>query len=660
MNRKMNVKPIKAWVGLALAAITLGVAVTSQATTFLTTAYTNSFPIGTNTADFSGSGSVASWVYWYNTPGGNALMSCDVGMDAGNQTSSSGCLEMDSPFLGIPDTQNIIFGTFDNQYPYDFDVVANLINYSTISFDILVPPGTPADANGDFGAIQVGIIDFNQDYESFASPTIPGAASNGWVHIVVPIDQTMPNLNMVPGLAFGIENSGGYPDFNFTNYIDNVQLNLASAPPPPPVMAANLRPATPGLNEIATQAGQPTYRYQVQTVNNYGLGFLDQPVVTYAWNIQAFPNASPFTFQQYFIIAGGIPGPYDQGVDYALTNVIFITIQADANGQGYFDLSFKTNEPEGNDMYYNAVSPADIADNPNGWPIMPLATLISPSPVGNWSITFSAITNVTVTGPGGVSTNFVFDAASAQLFQDPLTLVLGAQPNDASGYGQGLVFGSFAVSGNDAPFTDQFTNDLTLDPTVWQDFSDDPNGDILVPPGGFDWLNWSLPDSGFTLQTAATLTGGPLSWEDLNPVTIQNNGSRQALLPVSSLLDPRQGYFRLIQRVATQLQVLLPGETNAPNTVTGKGGTPAVEAVGSLFPVTVNLVDATWHIVTSSDSISLTSGTDPTGGSQTGTLSGGTVQIDYGFDTAGSQTITASDTTSTNILSNTSSSVTAQ
>jgi hypothetical protein len=41
-------------------------------------------------------------------------------------------------------------------------------------------------------------------------------------------------------------------------------------------------------------------------------------------------------------------------------------------------------------------------------------------------------------------------------------------------------------------------------------------------------------------------------------------------------------------------------------------------------------------------------------------LSGGTTQVSFGFDTAGSQTITATDTTSTNILSNTSSSVTAQ
>jgi len=39
--------------------------------TFITTSYTNNFDVGTNKADFSGRGSIASWLYWYNTPGNN-------------------------------------------------------------------------------------------------------------------------------------------------------------------------------------------------------------------------------------------------------------------------------------------------------------------------------------------------------------------------------------------------------------------------------------------------------------------------------------------------------------------------------------------------------------------------------------------------------------
>ena len=653
----MNLKLKKAWAGLALGALTLGAASTSQAATFLTTSYTNSFPIGNNTSDFSGSGtSVASWIYWYNTPGGNTPMYGDVGIDANNKTNTSGALEVDSPF-GTGGTQNVFFGTFGNGGGYDFSVEANLINYTNISFDIMVPKGTQPDGNGNFGSIGVGIINSGYGYEQFAQPTIPGAASNGWVHIVVPIDQTKPNLATVPGIAFDFNNYGGYPQFPFTNYIDNVQLNLSPVKIPPPKLAGTLRPATVGLNEIATANGQPYNRYQVETVNNSGLGFLDQPSVTYSWNIQSFPKANADTFQQHFFIADGVPGPYDQAVDYNFANVIIITVQEAANGVANFDFRYKTNEPAGNGMVYNGTSPTNTASNPNGWPIQPFATLNAPTPVGNWSITFSDVTNVTVTGPGGVSTNFVFDYASAELFQDPATLVLGSQPNDASGYGQGVVYGSFAVSGNDSPFIDQFTNDASLDPSVWQDLSSDPNGDILVPTGN-DWLDWSLPDSGFSLQTAATLNGGPISWVSLSPTTIQNNGSRQALIPLTSLVGTNQGYFRLIERIPYQLQVLLPGETNAPNTLTGKGGTPTPQSVGGEVDAIVNLVDVHWNIISSSDSVTVTSVTDPTAGTTLATpLVNGTVTIPFFFDTAGSQTLTATDTTSTNILSNTSSSV---
>jgi hypothetical protein len=138
-------------------------------------------------------------------------------------------------------------------------------------------------------------------------------------------------------------------------------------------------------------------------------------------------------------------------------------------------------------------------------------------------------------------------------------------------------------------------------------------------------------------------------------------GDKTKLVDSSEIPAGPIAFFNMIKRTATQLQVLLPGETSAPGTATGKTGTPTVESVDGLVTVTVNMVDSTWHLVSSSDSISLSSSTDPSAGTATGSLVGGTAQItDWYFDAAGSQTITASDTTSTNILSNTSSAVTAQ
>jgi hypothetical protein len=49
----------------------------------------------------------------------------------------------------------------------------------------------------------------------------------------------------------------------------------------------------------------------------------------------------------------------------------------------------------------------------------------------------------------------------------------------------------------------------------------------------------------------------------------------------------------------SQLQVLLPGETAAPGTSSGKTGTPSPQTAGIPFVVTVNACDATWTIVPS-------------------------------------------------------------
>lgn len=48
----------------------------------------------------------------------------------------------------------------------------------------------------------------------------------------------------------------------------------------------------------------------------------------------------------------------------------------------------------------------------------------------------------------------------------------------------------------------------------------------------------------------------------------------------------------------TRLQVLLPGETAAPGTSTGKTGTPAAQTLGVPFSITVTACDNTWTPVT--------------------------------------------------------------
>src|SRR5439155_1631715 len=56
-----------------------------------------------------------------------------------------------------------------------------------------------------------------------------------------------------------------------------------------------------------------------------------------------------------------------------------------------------------------------------------------------------------------------------------------------------------------------------------------------------------------------------------------------------------------------KLQLLVPGETAAPGSATGKTGTPTSETAGTAFTVTINAVDAFWNLVnTAADTVGIT------------------------------------------------------
>ena len=103
----------------------------------------------------------------------------------------------------------------------------------------------------------------------------------------------------------------------------------------------------------------------------------------------------------------------------------------------------------------------------------------------------------------------------------------------------------------------------------------------------------------------------------------------------------------------SQLQVLLPGETAAPGTPTGKTGTPTSETVGSSFNITVSSVDAWWNPVGASDTVSL-SCTDPSATLPAAApLVTGSRLFPVTNYTVGAQTLTAVDVTQPSVHSGT-------
>jgi hypothetical protein len=105
----------------------------------------------------------------------------------------------------------------------------------------------------------------------------------------------------------------------------------------------------------------------------------------------------------------------------------------------------------------------------------------------------------------------------------------------------------------------------------------------------------------------------------------------------------------------SQLQLLVPGETAAPGTVSGKTGTPSAQTAATGFGVTVNAVDSYWNLVnTVNASVGLNS-SDATATLPSATaMAGGTANLTVSLNATGNFTITATDLTDGSKSANTS------
>jgi len=111
----------------------------------------------------------------------------------------------------------------------------------------------------------------------------------------------------------------------------------------------------------------------------------------------------------------------------------------------------------------------------------------------------------------------------------------------------------------------------------------------------------------------------------------------------------------------SRLQVLLPGETAAPGTGSGKTGTPRAQVSGIPFNVTVNACDASWNVVsTISNSIKLTSTDASATLPQPAQLQSGTMTVSVTFNAGGTFTFLAHDQTDNTIPDGSSASVSSQ
>src|SRR6185295_14682259 len=108
----------------------------------------------------------------------------------------------------------------------------------------------------------------------------------------------------------------------------------------------------------------------------------------------------------------------------------------------------------------------------------------------------------------------------------------------------------------------------------------------------------------------------------------------------------------------TQMQVLAPGETATPGSISGKTGTPGAQTAGIAFNVTVRAVDNFWNAISTNDTINITV-TDPNAiVPANAALVGGSASFTITFKTAGIRTATATNITNPLIAAGTSAAIT--
>jgi hypothetical protein len=582
---------------LWMSSVLVGLALTasSYAQTQPNSDYLNQF----NTTASGVDNSTASWIYWYNG-GGTVSLSTN---DAANNPAS-GSLKVTIPFTSAYRAvdQGTWFGNWDAIGAYDTIIVYNGTYFTNLEFDIKMDPSDPLSAAGDYGVIGIGLVDRGTPNGAREAGTvlIPGIASNTWVHLSVPVNRSAVYLSnpgvIGPVFTYSTWDNGGQPFLTnaVTMYIDNVRVRLGAVTNPPPTMS--ITKVKPGLNFVQGSISGQFDRQNIRTVNsttgtpiNYSWVGAVKPV-TYSFNISQW-NAPDLNFHIY--ITPGLGG--ESASDYNETNVMILQIGQQPPDGTVVSLIWKTNFPSSNGT--------NIA-----------VTATNQSLLGTWKLQFTSDTAAAIIAPDSNSYPFTVDSGLVTGLANPVYISFGLNPkaNTNTILGESVVISQIGIQGvgslsSVATVTnDNFLADSQFDTNSWVVNALYAPSIWFVPTNTAYSVDWTIPDTGFSLIQSPSLlslsTGTPVQF----PVVLLTPGARE-LIPSSSLPAGNSRFFALIKRTPTQIQVLLPGETAAPNTPSGKTGSPTPVGAASNFNVIVNMCDASWNVVNSTDTVQLTS-----------------------------------------------------
>lgn len=161
-------------------------------------------------------------------------------------------------------------------------------------------------------------------------------------------------------------------------------------------------------------------------------------------------------------------------------------------------------------------------------------------------------------------------------------------------------------------------------------------------------------DATAILPSPTALTGGSVTLS----VTDRTVGSGITLTATDnsngSITASTSAAYSVVAGAISKLVLVAPGETLAPGSSPGKTGTTTSQTQGIGYPVTVQAMDANWNLVSTNDTVAITSSVGGDGLPANAALSGGSRSFNVTNNTPGSVTITASDITHGSVTSSSS------
>jgi hypothetical protein len=466
---------------------------------------------------------------------GSASLVFDPNKD--NTTNGGGSAYVSSVFSSMSDTPLAVYVTippFDSMW-WNGGTGVPLSQYNFIEFDIWwdITSSLTIDQFNTYSdstsGIQIGLAGLSTPPTIIMTTNIPLGASNGWVHMSIPIDSLQPGIDGAGGICFlkQLTNSISGPSSDTALFwIDNIVFK-ATEVIPVPILKPPRKPSLFGLH-IFANTDSYLDRHQIALVESNGLSWVGratqlEPVV-YSFTVTNFPqDVDTYDAFEGYVFLSPHPGSFYSAADYYATNCIVLSLSQHGNGTSSLSFNYKVNEAAGNQMYTGQGSYTNLPGSWDGSAPDYLeqgylgAVTYTGTALGSWSARFTSDTNCTLVAPDGTTTNIIIPTYNAGYFGETdssrFFVCLGQRAHNAASRDKEIVFSSFSISGIPVPLWDNFVTDTTLDTSIWMTDISQGSQDIYVTPQSPLYiLEWYPYVSGFGLESSPDM----VNWTSQN------------------------------------------------------------------------------------------------------------------------------------------------